>query len=168
MGKTLHFYRTLGFRVTGGHPDESDLLWAGVQRDSVVLQFHRDPPHVTPQTPVFSFMSPKRWNIAEPFTASRSGPDFTHQGRLTGGMRRRSWEILPSLASCRPVFPESSVICLNDVTISQSLCQHSPAVGHDSSESSNHPAHDAKISRNLVITRLMSACFPRIFPSSAS
>ena len=29
MGKTLHFYRTLGFRVTGCHPDESDLLWAG-------------------------------------------------------------------------------------------------------------------------------------------
>ena len=54
MAKTLAFYRKLGFRLTGCHPDESNPLWAEVQRDSVTLQFHTDPPAGTPTTPVCS------------------------------------------------------------------------------------------------------------------
>ncbi len=54
MGETLNFYRTLGFRITGCYPDESCPTWAEVQRDSVSLQFHTDPPPGRPSTPVCS------------------------------------------------------------------------------------------------------------------
>ena len=54
MGETLEFYRRLGFRLTGYHPDESNLTWAEVKRDSVTFQFHTEPPHGTPPTPVCS------------------------------------------------------------------------------------------------------------------
>ena len=54
MGATLDFYRKLGFRVTGGHPAGAQSTWAEVQRDSVTLQFHTEPPHGTPATPVCS------------------------------------------------------------------------------------------------------------------
>ena len=54
MGETLEFYRRLGFRRTGCHPAESSPTWAEVERDSVTLQFHTDPPSGTPPTPVCS------------------------------------------------------------------------------------------------------------------
>jgi hypothetical protein len=37
MGETLHFYRPLGFRVTGCHPDEPDPHWAEVHE---ISDFH--------------------------------------------------------------------------------------------------------------------------------
>ncbi len=54
MGQTLSFYRKLGFEVTGCHPDAAAAEWAEVRRDSVVLQFHTDPPIGTPREPVCS------------------------------------------------------------------------------------------------------------------
>lgn len=54
MSETLTFYRKLGLQLTGCHPDQSNPVWAEVQRDSVTLQFHTDPPSGTPPTPVFS------------------------------------------------------------------------------------------------------------------
>lgn len=54
MGDTLDFYRRLGFRLTGCHPDQSHPTWAEVRRDSVTLQFHTDPPSGTPPAPVCS------------------------------------------------------------------------------------------------------------------
>lgn len=54
MAETLDFYRKLGFRLTGCHPERPDPVWAEVQRDSVTLQFHTDPPSGTPPTPVCS------------------------------------------------------------------------------------------------------------------
>jgi catechol 2,3-dioxygenase-like lactoylglutathione lyase family enzyme len=54
MPETLAFYRKLAFVLTGCHPSHSTPTWAEVQRDSVVLQFHTEPPHGTPPTPVCS------------------------------------------------------------------------------------------------------------------
>ncbi len=54
MGETLAFYQKLGFRLTGCHPDPAAPTWAEVKRDSVVLQFHTEPPRGTPPTPVCS------------------------------------------------------------------------------------------------------------------
>lgn len=54
MDETLEFYRTLGFRLTGSYPTRSDPTWAEVQRDSVTLQFHTEPPQGTPASPVCS------------------------------------------------------------------------------------------------------------------
>lgn len=54
MGKTLDFYRKLGFRLTGCHPSEAEPTWAEVQRDAVTFQFHADPPQGTPSEPVCS------------------------------------------------------------------------------------------------------------------
>jgi catechol 2,3-dioxygenase-like lactoylglutathione lyase family enzyme len=54
MAETLAFYRKLGFTLTGCHPDASAAVWAEVSRDQVVIQFHTDPPHGTPPTPVCS------------------------------------------------------------------------------------------------------------------
>lgn len=54
MGETLEFYGRLGFRPTGCHPPDPNSSWAEVQRDSVTLQFHTDPPSGTPVAPVFS------------------------------------------------------------------------------------------------------------------
>ena len=54
MRETLTFYRKLGFTLTGCHPNPAAPRWAEVTRDSVVLQFHTQPPHGTPSTPVCS------------------------------------------------------------------------------------------------------------------
>ncbi len=54
MAETLAFYRQLGFRVVGCHPDEVKPTWAEIQRDSVALQFHTEPSCGTPGTPVCS------------------------------------------------------------------------------------------------------------------
>jgi catechol 2,3-dioxygenase-like lactoylglutathione lyase family enzyme len=53
MSETLAFYAKLGFRLTGCYPQGSP-TWAEVSRDSVTLQFHTEPPHGTPATPVCS------------------------------------------------------------------------------------------------------------------
>ena len=47
------------------------------------------------------------------------------------------------------------------------ILSSSPSCQHVSAESCRHPPHDAKISRNLAIIPLMSACFGRILPSLA-
>ncbi len=54
MRETLQFYQKLGFVLTGCHPNQSGATWAEIKRDSVVLQFHTEPPHGTPPTPVCS------------------------------------------------------------------------------------------------------------------
>lgn len=54
MNETLAFYKNLGFCLTGCHPDKTNPTWAEVQRDSVVFQFHTEPPSGTPPTPVCS------------------------------------------------------------------------------------------------------------------
>ena len=54
MRETLAFYQKLGFVLTGCHPNHSRATWAEVKRDSVVLQFHTEPPDGTPPTPVCS------------------------------------------------------------------------------------------------------------------
>jgi len=54
MPETLAFYRTLGFEITGGNPDQERPTWAEVNRDGVVLQFHTEPPCGTPPEPVCS------------------------------------------------------------------------------------------------------------------
>lgn len=53
MEETLAFYKKLGFKLTACFP-MSKPTWAEVSRDSVTLQFHTEPPHGTPPTPVFS------------------------------------------------------------------------------------------------------------------
>jgi hypothetical protein len=54
MGETLSFYQKLGFSLTGCYPDQAAPTWAEVQRDSVALQFHTEPPCGTPPAPVCS------------------------------------------------------------------------------------------------------------------
>jgi catechol 2,3-dioxygenase-like lactoylglutathione lyase family enzyme len=54
MSETLAFYKKLGFVLTGCHPNHATPTWAEVKRDSVTLQFHTEPPHGTPATPVCS------------------------------------------------------------------------------------------------------------------
>jgi len=54
MSETVAFYRKLGFELTGCHPNHAAPTWAEVTRGSVVLQFHTEPPHGTPPTPVCS------------------------------------------------------------------------------------------------------------------
>ncbi len=54
MGETLAFYRKLGFRLTGCHPGEDNPDWIELMRESVVIQFHREPPRGTPTAPVCS------------------------------------------------------------------------------------------------------------------
>lgn len=54
MSETLAFYRKLGFVLTGCHSNHAAPTWAEVKRDSVVLQFHTEPPRGTPPTPVCS------------------------------------------------------------------------------------------------------------------
>jgi len=54
MSETLAFYRKLGFALTGCYPNHAAPTWAEVKRDSVVLQFHTEPPRGTPPTPVCS------------------------------------------------------------------------------------------------------------------
>ena len=53
MEETLGFYKKLGFELTGCYPMGKP-TWAEVRRDSVTLQFHTEPPHGTPRTPLFS------------------------------------------------------------------------------------------------------------------
>jgi catechol 2,3-dioxygenase-like lactoylglutathione lyase family enzyme len=54
MGETLAFYEKLGFVLTGCHPTRAAPTWAEVERDSVVFQFHTEPPCGTPAAPVCS------------------------------------------------------------------------------------------------------------------
>ena len=54
MAETLGFYEKLGFQLNACHPDRAAPTWAEVKRDSVVLQFHTEPPCGTPPKPVFS------------------------------------------------------------------------------------------------------------------
>ncbi|MBL8511424.1 MAG: hypothetical protein JNM52_07245 [Betaproteobacteria bacterium] len=54
MGVTLAFYRHLGFKLSGCHPDQEGATWAEVERDGVVLQFHTEPPDGTPRAPICS------------------------------------------------------------------------------------------------------------------
>lgn len=55
LGQTLSFYEsTLGFRVTGLDRRESELYWAEVTRDGVVIQFFADPPKGCPSEPVLT------------------------------------------------------------------------------------------------------------------
>ena len=54
MNESLEFYRILGFEVTGRDPEAGIPTWAEIRRGGVVLQFHTEPPHGTPRTPVFS------------------------------------------------------------------------------------------------------------------
>lgn len=54
MAETLAFYGTLGFEVTGCHPDQQHATWAEVARDGVALQFHTEPSCGTPPAPVCS------------------------------------------------------------------------------------------------------------------
>src|SRR5262252_5966498 len=53
MKATLAFYERLGFRMTGCYPHAAP-TWAEVRRDSVTFQFHTEPPHGTPPSPVCS------------------------------------------------------------------------------------------------------------------
>jgi catechol 2,3-dioxygenase-like lactoylglutathione lyase family enzyme len=53
MKITLAFYEKLGFRMTGCYPRTAP-TWAEVTRDSVVFQFHTQPPEGTPTSPVCS------------------------------------------------------------------------------------------------------------------
>jgi catechol 2,3-dioxygenase-like lactoylglutathione lyase family enzyme len=52
LAKTLEFYTFLGFRTTSAV--EPGSVWAEARRDSVVIQFHTEPPEGTPPTPIFS------------------------------------------------------------------------------------------------------------------
>ena len=54
MSETLAFYQQLGFQLTGCHPNRTAASWVEVTRDSVVLQFHSEPPCGTPPEPVCS------------------------------------------------------------------------------------------------------------------
>jgi catechol 2,3-dioxygenase-like lactoylglutathione lyase family enzyme len=54
LRETLAFYQQLGFTITGCQPEEASAIWAEVNRDGVTLQFHTEPPHGTPPTPVCS------------------------------------------------------------------------------------------------------------------
>jgi hypothetical protein len=78
MGETLSFYRRLGFRLTGCHPDQSNPVWAEVQRDSATLQFHTDPPSGTPPPrcvagPSTCFRQAS-WTLRKSFTARSRSP----------------------------------------------------------------------------------------------
>ncbi len=54
MRETLSFYQKLGFEVTGTHPSEANPVWAELQRDEVIIQFHSEAPFGTPSRPVCS------------------------------------------------------------------------------------------------------------------
>jgi hypothetical protein len=94
MDETLIFYRQLGFRLTGSHPDEANPTWAEVQRDSVTLQFHVDPPPGTPPTPVCSgtfYMFPANvMDLAEEFRSQVKlawGPEVMDYGMREFGIQ---------------------------------------------------------------------------------
>ena len=54
MGETLAFYKKLGFELTRCHPHGPAPTWVEVKRDSVVFQFHTEPPSGTPLEPICS------------------------------------------------------------------------------------------------------------------
>lgn len=87
MGETLDFYRRLGFRLTDCHPDQANPTWTEVQRGSVVLQFHTDPPPGTPSNPICSgtfYLFPDSVTaLAEEFRGKVEfawGPEVMHYG----------------------------------------------------------------------------------------
>lgn len=51
MSETLAFYRSLGFRISGGGVDTG---WLELTRDEASLQFYSDPPVSTPTSPIMS------------------------------------------------------------------------------------------------------------------
>ena len=55
LDATSRFYTDiLRFKRTGVFPDDGEPVWIEVTRDDVVLQFYRDPPPGTPETPLLS------------------------------------------------------------------------------------------------------------------
>lgn len=55
LGETIAFYQSvLGFHVTGLHPDERAPRWVELVRDGIAFQFHADPPHGMPPSPILS------------------------------------------------------------------------------------------------------------------
>lgn len=54
IGETRAFYETLGFELSGAHPDERNATWVELKRDGVTLQFHGEPPGGTPSKPICS------------------------------------------------------------------------------------------------------------------
>jgi hypothetical protein len=94
MRETLAFYRTLGFTLTGCYPDPSAPSWAEVSRDSVVLQFHTEPPHGTLPQPVCSgtfYIFPESvTRLAEEFRGKVSfawGPEIMDYGMREFGVQ---------------------------------------------------------------------------------
>lgn len=87
MEATLDFYLRLGFGLTGCYPDQAKPTWAEIQRDSVVLQFHSDPPIGTPPNPIcsgtFYFFPDSVTALAEEFRGEVEfawGPEVMHYG----------------------------------------------------------------------------------------
>ena len=94
MRETLEFYDRLGFRLTGGQSAESNPSWAEVERDSVVLQFHINPPHGTPSSPICSgtfYMFPASvTDLAEEFRGKVEfawGPEVMDYGMREFGVQ---------------------------------------------------------------------------------
>jgi catechol 2,3-dioxygenase-like lactoylglutathione lyase family enzyme len=54
MDETLAYYQKIGFALTGCYPNRAAPTWAEVKRDSVVFQFHTQPPTGTPREPICS------------------------------------------------------------------------------------------------------------------
>ena len=54
LQRTLAFWEALGFRCSGVHPSRAEATWAELERDDLRLQFHTEPPHGTPTSPICS------------------------------------------------------------------------------------------------------------------
>lgn len=92
LEETLAFYRHLGFRVTS--PVEPESVWAEVERDSITLQFHTEPPEGTPPSPIFSgtlyFFPESVAALAEEFRDKVEfawGPEVMEYGMREFGIR---------------------------------------------------------------------------------
>ncbi|MCG8605944.1 hypothetical protein MJD09_13255 [bacterium] len=94
MKETIAFYQVLGFQITGKSADESSPQWAEVMRDSIVIQFHSEPPCGTPETSVCSgtfYLYPDSvTNLAEEFRNKVDfawGPEVMDYGMREFGIR---------------------------------------------------------------------------------
>lgn len=108
MSETLSFYQGLGFRVTGERSDGSS-TWAEVRRDSVVLQFHTEPPCGTPPTPMcsgtFYFFPDSVAALAEEFRGNVNfawGPEVMAYGMREFGIRDPNGYYLAFAESAEP------------------------------------------------------------------